>query len=377
MLDSPRLIMALTALMAVVFAAPGWVAEGIDSEGLALELALIAANTLPLLLIRRNPLAVVLVFSVTYPIWLETGHFGHILQSLPTLTALYATGAWDRPLWLRVVALVTPVWMMGASMSGWWEADVLEIGYVAVMFVVIWVLGVLIAARRVHVLVLEEKTARLEQAERELAERAVATERARIARELHDVVAHAMSVITVQAGVGAHLIDSRPSQAAEALTAIERTGREAMTEMRRMLAVLSGSTSGGVVADPQPGLSDVARLAEQVRDAGVPVSVQIEGDARPVPPGLDLAAYRVLQEALTNVVKHAPRSRASLTVRNRPDRLVVEVRQRGDRVPGPITPGQGLRGMAERVALYDGELETVAETDGFRVTASFPIGEPE
>ena len=377
MLDSPRLIMALTALMAVVFAAPGWVAEGIDSEGLALELALIAANTLPLLLIRRNPLAVVLVFSVTYPIWLETGHFGHILQSLPTLTALYATGAWDRPLWLRAVALVTPVWMMGASMSGWWEADVLEIGYVAVMFVVIWVLGVLIAARRVHVLVLEEKTARLEQAERELAERAVATERARIARELHDVVAHAMSVITVQAGVGAHLIDSRPSQAAEALTAIERTGREAMTEMRRMLAVLSGSTSGGVVADPQPGLSDVARLAEQVRDAGVPVSVQIEGDARPVPPGLDLAAYRVLQEALTNVVKHAPRSRASLTVRNRPDRLVVEVRQRGDRVPGPITPGQGLRGMAERVALYDGELETVAETDGFRVTASFPIGEPE
>lgn len=377
MLDSPRLVMALTALMVVVFAVPGWVTEGIDSEGLALELALIAANTLPLLLIRRNPLAVVLVFSVTYPTWLVTDHWGHILQSLPTLIALYATGAWDRPLWLRSVALITPVWMMGSTLSGWWDANVLEIGYVAVMFVVIWVLGVLISARRAHVSELEEKTARLERAELELADRAVATERARIARELHDVVAHAMSVITVQAGVGAHLIDSRPSQAAEALTAIERTGREAMTEMRRMLAVLSGSSSGGAVADPQPGLSDVSRLAEQVRDAGVPVSVQIEGDVRPVSAGLDLAAYRVLQEALTNVVKHAPRSRAFLTIRHRPDGLVVEVRQRGDRVSGPITPGQGLRGMAERVALYDGELETVAELDGFRVTASFPIGEPE
>jgi len=376
MLSSYRSVVALTVVLAVVFAVSGWSVTGVDREGLALELALVLANTLPLLLVRRNPLVVVLVLAVTYPVWLITGHGAHLFQSLPTLAALFFLGAWDRPLWLRAFGPVSPVWMLGASVAGWWDADPLEIGYVAVVFVTVWMLGVLMATRRDHVVELEAKTAALEAAERQLAHRAVAEERSRIARELHDVVAHAMSVITVQAGVGAHLIDSRPEQAAEALSTIERTGREAMSEMRRMLAVLQGSATTSR-SDPQPGLADLHRLAEQVRAAGVPVTLETEGSARPLSPGLDLAAYRVAQEALTNVVKHAPRSRAEVAVRYRPDRVVVEVRQHGPAVAGPVVAGQGLRGMAERVALYDGDLEFGPEPDGFRVAADFPIGESE
>jgi signal transduction histidine kinase len=266
--------------------------------------------------------------------------------------------------------------MMTSSITGWWDVDdPLEIGYVAVVFVIVWALGVLIAARRDHVAELERKTAALEAAERQLADRAVADERARIARELHDVVAHAMSVITVQAGVGAHLIDTRPEQAAEALGVIERTGREALSEMRRMLSVLQGSLDGPRT-DPQPGLSDLAQLAEQMRAAGVGVKVETEGSARPLSPGLDLAAYRVVQEGLTNVVKHTPGARAEVAVRYRPEVIEVEVRSRGADVGRPVVVGQGLKGMAERVALYDGALDYGPEVDGFRVAARFPTGTP-
>jgi signal transduction histidine kinase len=375
MLRSTRSVVALTLVMAVVFAVSGWVTHGVDRDGIWLELALIAANTLPLLLLPRNPLIVVLVLAVTYPVWVSTGHGAHLLQSLPTLAALFYLGTWDRPLWLRAVGLASPVWMMSSSIAGWWDVDdPLEIGYVAVVFVTVWVLGVLIAARRDHVAELERKTAALEAAERQLADRAVADERARIARELHDVVAHAMSVITVQAGVGAHLIDTRPEQAAEALGAIERTGREALSEMRRMLSVLQGPD--GPRTDPQPGLSDLAHLAEQMRNAGMAIRVETEGPARPLSPGLDLAAYRVVQEGLTNVVKHTPGARAEVAVRYRPEVVEVEVRSHGADVGRPVVVGQGLKGMAERVALYDGALDFGPEADGFRVAARFPTGTP-
>lgn len=377
MFESRRTLLAVTVVLTAVFAGASWWAGGLQGDGLALELVLIAANTLPLLLLGWNPVVVVLVFAVAYPTLLVTGHEGHILQSLPSLAALYAAGEWDRPLWLRAVALLSPVWMFGAAVSGWWGVvDPLEIGYVAIVFGFVWALGVLMAARRAHVTELEEKTARLEEAERELAERAVAEERARIARELHDVVAHSMSVITVQAGVGSHLIEASPGQAAEALSVIERTGREALEEMRRLLAVLQGSTSNGQSPDPQPGLADVSRLVEQVRSAGVVVTFREEGESAVASPGLHLAAYRVIQEALTNVVKHAGGSPAEVTVRHRPGTLAVEVRNRGPVAAG-FDPGQGLRGMAERVALYDGRFEGGPDEEGFRVLAVFPTGDRE
>jgi signal transduction histidine kinase len=189
------------------------------------------------------------------------------------------------------------------------------------------------------------------------------------------VIAHAMSLITVRAGVGAHLVDARPAEAAKALGVIERTGREALSERRRMLAVLRDPDPNAPRVEPQPGLDDLPRLVEQVREAGVTVTVTTEGSASPLPAGLDLAAYRVVQEALTNVVKHAPQSRAAVMVRYLPDTLEIDVFNAG-RTTGPVTPGQGMRGMAERVALYGGTLDASPVEGGFRVHAAFPR-EPE
>ncbi|HSK37267.1 MAG TPA: histidine kinase dimerization/phosphoacceptor domain-containing protein, partial [Actinomycetota bacterium] len=161
----------------------------------------------------------------------------HLLQSLPTLAAMFTVGAAPRPLWWRALALLVPAEMLGFA-AVIWPVDLLEIGYVAIMFVSGWVLGVVLAARRGYTRALEEQTAALEAARQELARRAVLEERTRIARDLHDILAHAMSVITVQAGVGAHLLERDPEQAKGALRVIEETGRGALGEMRRLLGAL-------------------------------------------------------------------------------------------------------------------------------------------
>jgi signal transduction histidine kinase len=383
MIDTPRRALAVTAVLAVVFVASavalGWPGQDPGATSVARDVALLAINTVPLLLLHRHPLVVALVLGVAYPLWLLTGHEAHMLQSLPSLVTLYAVGGWARPLWLRAAGLLLPVWMMAAVFTGWWsDAGVQEVGYIAVMFGLGWAAGVVVAARRAYIQELEARTAALTAARQELAERAVADERARIARELHDVIAHAMSVITVRAGVGAHLLPTRPAAAAEALGVIERTGREALVEMRRLLAVLREPHPNEAAPDatappaaPQPGLVDLPRLACQMGSAGVAVSLTTEGNPAPLPAGLDLTAYRVVQEALTNVAKHARDSRATVTVRHGDDALELEVRNPGP-VNSPVRPGQGLLGMAERVALYGGQLETGPDREGFRVWARFP-----
>lgn len=371
---SRRTIVILTLVLTVVFPLSAWVIGGIDASELSWQLPLIAVNTLPLILIRRNPLLVVLIFSVAYPTWIVAGGEGHLLQALPTLVAMYALGAWDRPLRVRVIGLIAPLWMLGSSISGWWSADPLEIAFVAVVFIVVWVLGVLLADRRSYSAQLEAKTARLERAERELAERAVVAERNRIARELHDVIAHAMSVITVQAGVGAHLIGSDPGQAARSLSVIEHTGREALLEMRRMLAVLQSSDEEAIGTGPQPGLASLPQLIERLGHAGVEATLEIEGATRALPAGLDLAAYRVTQEALTNIAKHAPGATAAIEILYLPEWLQIVVRNRLTDGNGEVVPGQGLRGMRERVDLYDGNLRTAIVDGEFRIEAKFPTG---
>jgi len=382
MFASVRWVVALTAALAVVFAVSGWAVEGIQWSRLPRELVLVALNTLPLLAVRRNPLAVVAFFSVTYPTWVALGHPIHELQSLPAIAAMYALAGWDRPLWLRALGLVMPVWMVTGGVL-LWGGDVLELTFVGVFLVVVWGLGALIADRRAHARTLEARTRELEQARRELANRAVADERSRIARELHDVVAHTMSVITVQAGVGAHLVDRRPAQAAEALRVIERTGREALEEMRRMLRVLRERDPGAPLPGPQPTLADLPALVEQARQAGLHVAYTTRGIVGGLSADLELAVYRVVQEALTNVVRHAPASRTTVTVTHGADWLEVEVANTlpatAARVPVPQPherrSGQGLRGMTERVGLYGGQLETTSDADGFCVAARFPVAE--
>lgn len=233
-------------------------------------------------------------------------------------------------------------------------------------WVIAWLLGAYLRTRRLYVQGLVR-----EREERAIT--AVAEERNRIARELHDVVGHSLSVMTVQAGAVRRLM--RPDQAREraALETVEATGREALAEMRRMVGVLR---SGGEAPDlaPPPTLGQLDRMVENFRRAGLDVELQPDGVAVPLPPGLDLTAYRLIQEALTNTLKHAQATRATVRISYRDDALLVSVRDNGRGPSATVTPGHGLLGMRERVAVYGGTLSAqAAEGGGYELRAVLPL----
>jgi signal transduction histidine kinase len=244
-----------------------------------------------------------------------------------------------------------------------------------------WLAGWTLRRRQARWAELQARTERLEREREEEARRAVTEERLRIARELHDVIAHSMSVIAVQSAVGNHVIDAQPAEARQALAAIEATSRSALTEMRRLLGVLrqEGEPRGSLT--PAPGLADLSALVSQVRDAGLQVWINVEGRRGSVPPGVDLSAYRVIQEALTNVIKHAGSATATVTIRYRDDSVTVEIADQAPAVPVAHVPaartgaGHGIIGMRERVAVFGGEFAAGPRPDGgFLVRACFPIG---
>jgi signal transduction histidine kinase len=217
---------------------------------------------------------------------------------------------------------------------------------------------------------------RAEQAEREReqkAREAVLEERARIARELHDVVAHSVSVMVMQTGVVRRRLHSvRPDDAA-LLDEVEQTGRGALGEMRRLLGLLRADEDG-LSLTPQPGVDRIGSLVEQMREAGLPVDLRVEGEPVALPAGLDLAAYRVVQEGLTNALKHAGRARAAVLLRYRPWELELEIADDGRGPAATDGLGHGLVGMRERVALYGGTLVTGARPEGgFLVRAVLPL----
>jgi signal transduction histidine kinase len=223
---------------------------------------------------------------------------------------------------------------------------------------------------------------RAEWAERtrdEEARRRVDEERMRIARELHDVVSHTIGVISVQAGVAAHLLERRPDKAAESLAAIRQASDEALGELHAMLGVLRDGDGGGGEAplSPAPGLDELDALVAQAAGAGVDVRVSLQGRPRRLPPAVDLACYRVVQESLTNVVRHARASRAEITVTHADGRVAVEVTDDGHAGGNGEAPGsgQGILGMRERARALGGSLEAGPRPEGgFRVLASFPVG---
>jgi signal transduction histidine kinase len=222
---------------------------------------------------------------------------------------------------------------------------------------------------------LEAEADRLARERDEQARGAVAAERARIARDLHDVIAHSVSVMTVQGGAARLLLEQDARRAREPLLVVEETGHQAMAEMRRLLGIVHADEEGPALA-PQPGLADLAALVEQVRGAGLPVALSVDGAPRVVAAGVGLAGYRIVQEALTNVLKHAGPARAWVTVNYKPDALVLEVADDG---PGVASDerrgGHGLVGMRERVALYGGTLAAGPRAEGgFAVRARLPLG---
>jgi signal transduction histidine kinase len=270
-------------------------------------------------------------------------------------------------------------------------------------FAFAWFLGVLQRGRHQHTAELERLNRQLASERESRARGAVAEERSRIARELHDVIAHAVSVMVVQAGAARRVTDSRPDQAKDAMTLIESTGRQALAEMRDLVGVLR-DVDEPTSLDPQPRLGDVATLVERSRAAGLDVTLEVEGEPRPLPTGIDLSAYRIVQEALTNVRKHAGPATAEVRVRYGTLDLQIEVvddgrgplgrplgslngngdradrgdgggngRDRGDRGCDEGR-GNGLIGMRERVALYGGRLEVgPMPPRGFRVLAHLPL----
>jgi signal transduction histidine kinase len=232
---------------------------------------------------------------------------------------------------------------------------------------------------RERIFVDTERRAAVAEAERlAAAERAVVSERRRIAREMHDVVAHSMSVITVQAAAGREIARANPDKAAEVFARIETVGREALAELRRMLGILRESGDGDASLSPQPGIADIAAAVAQSSASGVPTGLVVEGDQQALAAGVELAAYRIVQEALTNVRKHAGGA-APTTVRiaYRTDALVVEVTDDGR---GALTSlsgsgaGHGLIGMRERVEVYGGEFTAGPRPGGgYAVRAVLPI----
>jgi signal transduction histidine kinase len=237
-----------------------------------------------------------------------------------------------------------------------------------------WALGFAVRRQRAYIAAVRAQAQDQVRAQRELAWRAVTEERLRIARELHDVVAHGMSVITVQAGVGRHVIDEQPEQARAALAVIESTGRESLREMRRLLGILR-EDGRDTERTPAPSIADIDDLIGRLSQAGTTVDLDIRGQPRVLPGVVELSAYRIVQEALTNVVKHARTDRCRISLAYAPDTLGIEVTDDGvGAQPASEGFGHGLIGMRERTALHGGRFEAgPLPLRGYRVAASLPL----
>lgn len=358
-------------------------AERIASIPIALALSLVVA------LRRRAPNKMLLLATGTGLAQLITD-----VSTIPgdfALLVIVFTVASRHTRWASRLALVGCIAAPLLDTLRWWNPRAETLGnifgwlFLTLVFVLAWVLGDSVRTRRAYYLQLEERARRLEKEREAQAKVAVAAERARIARELHDVVAHNVSVMVVQADGAAYVLDTAPDQARTALETISGTGRQALAEMRRLLGVLrtgDGARRDGDAYVPQPGVEQLADLVEQVRTAGLTVDFKVEGDPRPLPSGVELTAYRIIQEALTNSRKHGgPDVGANVRLNYGEDELTViaEDDGRGARRElyeegGDDGPGHGLIGMRERVGMVGGALEAGPRPGGgFRISAALPL----
>ncbi|NBE53556.1 sensor histidine kinase [Streptomyces boluensis] len=305
------------------------------------------------------------------------------------MLVLICTVAAEGALWARRFALVGGLLAAPISQIAWpnpfsgvW-GNILIAGFTMVPFALAWVLGDSIRTRRAYFAQLEERADRLEREREAQSKVAVAAERARIARELHDVVAHNVSVMVVQADGAAYVMDTAPDQAKKALETISGTGRQALAEMRRLLGVLrTGEQRESGEYVPQPDVEQIDELVEQVRSSGLDIDFRIEGTPRPLPSGVELTAYRIVQEALTNTRKHGgANAGASVRIVYFDDGLGLLVEDDGQGAPhelyedgGADGRGHGLIGMRERVGMVGGTLDAGPRPGGgFRISALLPL----
>ena len=337
------------------------------------------ACSLALLWRRPFPLAVlawiVTVFSLQY---LAVGASEGLGAFLPLLIAFYSVGRYAdirtlvaagplAALGLAVHELRDPAYHFGGSTVTFW-----------LILAAAWPLGRAFRRRQHAQEVLSDRAESLERDREQRAHAAVAAERARIARELHDVVGHAVSLVVLQAVAGLGLLDKNDTQQARTrLTTIEATARQALAEMRLLLELLDDGEDGEEMLRPTPGLGRLRELSGQLQASGLPVELLVSGDLTGLPPGLDLAAYRIVQEALTNTIKHACPARATVTVCRTDELLDIQVADDGDGGTVLDHGGRGVPGMRQRARLYGGDLQVGPHPDGgFMVHALLPIAAP-
>jgi signal transduction histidine kinase len=339
-----------------------------------LEAVAVLFTTVPIALRRYRPLAVLAVTVIAQTLILIFARESQV--PLGVIVALYTVGAYcERRVSIRAAGWAALPIAVGLVVNNGPHAG--RVIPELAVFAIAWVVGDNVRTRRAYLAELEARAARLEREREEKADRAVTEERARIARELHDVIAHNVSVMVVQAAAGEDVFDEDPGKARESLAAVASTGRAALTELRRLLGVIRAEDDRGEPAyAPQPGIEHIDVLVGQVRETGLGVELSVLGEARHLPEGVGLCAYRIVQEALTNTLKHADASTAQVHLRYVADALELEVRDdgRGSTSLNGETAGQGLIGMRERVALFGGELTAGPRSGrGYEVRARLPL----
>jgi signal transduction histidine kinase len=342
-----------------------------------LDAVLVPFTTVPIALRRYRPLAVLAITVSAETLLLLFSSRAQV--PLGVIVALYTVASrCERPVSIRAAEWAALPITVGVIVDSGPHPE--RIIPKLALFAIAWVIGDNVRTRRAYLAELEARAARLEREREERDERAVANERARIARELHDVIAHNVSVMVVQASAGEALFDANPAKARESLSAVASTGRAALTELRRLLGVIRAEEREDEPAyRPQPGIEYLNELVRQVNETGLAVELSVLGEPRELPEGVGLCAYRIVQEALTNTLKHADATHAEVSLRYVADALELQVRDDG-RGGAPVNgegSGHGLIGMRERVALFGGELSASPRPDhGYEVRARIPLEEP-
>jgi signal transduction histidine kinase len=339
----------------------------------ALSAALMVVGGVSLAWRRLYPIAVGALVVVTAVAQAALGMSMHSAVSpvIAILVVSWSIGAYEgrRRAALGVALVVCGMWLaIGVDvLRGTDHYQSTDVPWIGMLIALPGVLGLLFGARTRSLRVAEARAERLEVDRRE----AIAEERTRIARELHDVLAHSVSVMTVQAGAAEEMLRVDPASALEPVRAVQETGRQALVEMKRLVGMLRDDDDETGLA-PQPGFADVERLVDQIREAGLEVELRVEGAPRPLPIGVDLSTYRVVQEALTNSLKHGGR-RAKVTLRFEPDKLAIAVDDEGAGTTD-LGGGHGLVGMRERVGIFGGTFDAGPRDDGgFAVRALLPL----